>query len=317
MNIILHIGWHKTGTTSIQEFLKKNSNKLIHENKVYYPDEGLIGCAHHQIAWVLKGQDSSPWGKLDISNDSLLIEKAIESCKKHDCENLIFSSEEFCTFSEKDIIKLHGILKDEINKVTVIIYIRRQDLLIESSYNMEVKWWGRRLSDEFQQYVKNKTPYIKYDVILDKWANVFGLESIKVRLYDTNNMPQNDIRMDFCLATGINPDNLIFDNTRINDSLGPLSLAFLKILNKLAMSREDHEKIVFKLLDRENPSKCVLFDPQERIEFMEHLNASNKKLEKFSINTDLLTVNPDTLMAKNEEILTLEEFSEIFRSAIL
>ena len=228
MKIIIHIGWHKTGTTSIQVFLKSNYQKLINENKIYYPTESLVGCAHHNIAWAIKGIEQSPWGKLNITDETVVVRQAIETAKKLGCQNVIFSSEAFCKFSEKDIVKLNDILNYKHDEINIVAYIRRQDLLIESSYNMEVKWWGSRLTEGFQQYVKKNTPFVKYDLILDSWANVFGLENIKVRVYDTDHMPKNDIRLDFCFLTGIEPSNLIFDNKRSNRSLGSKSLAFPK-----------------------------------------------------------------------------------------
>jgi hypothetical protein len=302
MNIIIHIGWHKTGTTAIQVFLKKNSNKLIHENKLYYPNEGLVGCAHHNIAWALRGIDKSPWGELNVTDGNLLIRQAIESGKKLDCQHLILSSEEFCSFSEQEIVKLNEILSYKNHKIMIVAYVRRQDLLIESSYNMEVKWWGSRMTGGFQQYVKNNTPFVKYDLTLDCWANVFGLENIKVRVYDTDYMPQNDIRLDFCHITGIDASELIFDNKRSNKSLGFNSLAFLRILNRFNIPRKWHEKIVSILQKYDKSSTCVLFEPQQRIEFMEFLNDSNRKLEKFSINPDLLILNKDAVLGNHEKV---------------
>jgi hypothetical protein len=301
MNIIIHIGWHKTGTTSIQAFLKKNCQKLIQENKIYYPTEGLFNNAHHHLAWALSGVDASPWGKLNPINENTLIQQAIESGQKLGCQNLIFSSEKFCTFSEKQIVKLNEILNYANNKIIIVAYIRRQDLLIESSYNMEVKWWGSRMTDGFQQYVKSKTPFIKYDLALDAWATVFGLQNIKVKVYDTDYMPQNDIRLDFCHVTGIDSGNLIFDNKRINNSLGPKSLAFLRILNRLNITRIWHQIIVSILQKFEKSSKCVLFEPQQRIEFMKSLSVSNSRLKKFSINPDLLTLKKDAFLGKREK----------------
>jgi hypothetical protein len=294
MNIIIHIGWHKTGTTAIQAFLKKNSKKLILEDKLYYPSEGLVNLAHQHIAWALQGKNKYPLAKLDSINVKNLIRQAIESGKKQGCKHLIFSSEEFCTFSEHEIEKLSEVLNYGNNKITIIAYVRRQDLLIESSYNTEVKWWGSRMTDGFTEYVNNKTPFIRYDIVLDAWANMFGLENIKVRVFDTRLMPKNDIRLDFCHVTGIVPDNLIFDNSRINKSLGPKSLAYIRTLNRFRIPKILHEIIISIFQKVEKSSTCVLFEPQQRIKFMEPLNESNRNLEKYSIDTNLLVLKDNT-----------------------
>ncbi len=62
MRLILHIGWHKTGSTTIQEALKSNEGLLTSEG-FYYPLEGLIKCAHHNLAWSLNKVKDNPWGE--------------------------------------------------------------------------------------------------------------------------------------------------------------------------------------------------------------------------------------------------------------
>lgn len=302
MNIIIHIGWHKTGTTSIQALLWDNGNNLIRENKTYYPTEGLAGRAHHYMAWAIKGQKKSPWGKLDSIDGKLLAKQAIESAKINNCNKIIYSSEEFCTFTEKDILKLKEILNGEYSNIKIVVYLRRQDLLIESSYNSEVKWWGSRLNLSFQEYVKSKTPFHKYDEVIDLWASAFGLENITVRLYDSTDMPKNDVRLDFCNVAGINPNSLVFENRRINSSLGAKGLATLKILNKFYIPIILHKIIVLLFQRFEKPSKSELFEPEQRIAFMESLNNSNRKLKKFSINPDLLILEKDIAKNKKEKV---------------
>ena len=40
MEIIIHIGRHKTGTTSIQHFLVLNEELLLNQYGIYYPEIG-------------------------------------------------------------------------------------------------------------------------------------------------------------------------------------------------------------------------------------------------------------------------------------
>lgn len=52
MTIYIHIGMHKTGTTSIQKFLHTNFSGQNKE--FYYPNTGIYEYGHHNIPWSLK-----------------------------------------------------------------------------------------------------------------------------------------------------------------------------------------------------------------------------------------------------------------------
>ncbi|MDX1722556.1 MAG: hypothetical protein R3355_05510 [Pseudomonas sp.] len=320
MNLIIHIGWHKTGTTSIQEFLLNNQAPLQEHSKIYYPNEGLLQCAHHELAWSLQEKKTSPWGDLPLTTPKAIIEAAIANARTHNCENIIFSSEEFCTLSKEQIKLLHTITSNTKSTISIVAYIRRQDLIIESSYNMEVKWWGTRLTEDFLTYVKRKTPYIKYNHTLELWADIFGKDQIKVIPYSPEDFLENDIRLDFCSTANITPRGLHFKKERINDSLAPKTLEFLKTINNIPLPQTTHNKIVtrlFKYDNQNNSPKCILFTEEQRIKFMEELNESNMQLEKFTTNLSPLILTSENLPPKNTHNLTMEEFQEIIEFATL
>lgn len=87
MEIVLHIGPHKTGTTSIQKFLRKRGQKA--KKGIFYPpapDEN--GPGHALLAWKTLGikEDMPPIASLD----EVVSQAAIKGIQK-----LIFSAEDF------------------------------------------------------------------------------------------------------------------------------------------------------------------------------------------------------------------------------
>ena len=56
MKFILHVGTHKTGTTSIQKYCRKNED-VLKEESILYPNFDVIGkpkrYAHHEVAHAL------------------------------------------------------------------------------------------------------------------------------------------------------------------------------------------------------------------------------------------------------------------------
>jgi hypothetical protein len=316
--IYIHIGWHKTGTTSIQDFLLKNRTKLINQEKIYYPSEGMLVCAHHTIAWAFQNKKTSPWGAIEIPNGGAekFIENIRTSADSQECETVIMSSEEFCTFKRNEIQALHAALEKNNFETKIIGYIRRQDQMIESAYNMEVKWWGSRLTKNFSDYLKIRSQLIKYTPVIEEWASVFGLNNTIIRHFSQEKLDGNDIRIDFGNALKIDLKNLEISTERVNDSLATQTLEFVRIINNLNLTRKLNGEIVEKLFEydkSEKLPKCVFFTPDERISYMASLDGANKALKKFTYDIDFALPPKETLPERNVRPLTIEEFNKIFQ----
>lgn len=316
MNFIIHIGWHKTGSTALQVFLLKNRKALIRRCQTYYPQEGLLTCAHHTVAWSFQGREASPWGPVAVleGGGDAYLRAAMESASSKGCTKIVLSSEEFCTFDLDAIQSLSKSLRAMADSVKVVAYIRRQDLLVESAYNMQVKWWGARLRADFDEYVKGKRAYPNYFRILKGWAGVFGVSNLIVRRYEREALESRDVRIDFCEAVGLNHEGLGHMEEDVNDSLGPKALEFLRILNNLDVSKDEHERIATRLLsyDRENHSpKCRLFGPDQRRAYMVPFEIGNRKLAQFGVDPEPLMVGDDSLGTRNLRRLTQGEFADI------
>jgi hypothetical protein len=316
--IYIHIGWHKTGSSSIQDFLLRNRQKLIDQEKTYFPEEGLLICAHHPIVWAFQNKKTSPWGSIEIPPEGpeKYIKDIHESAESKGCGTIVLSSEEFCILNNKQISNLHAALENNSFDVIIIAYIRRQDNLIESAYNMEVKWWGTRLRMTFSEYVKARTPYINYTAIVKRWADVFGINNVIIRPFSQEKLVGGDVRIDFCNTLKIDCNKLAITEERMNDSLASQTLEFLRSMNNLEMSREVKEKIVAKLFEyekREKLPKCVFFTPEERVAFMEKLNEANKAMAHYSDDIDFLSLPNEGLPEKNLKPLSIEEFNKIYQ----
>jgi hypothetical protein len=87
MNIIFHIGFHKTGTTTIQNCLTKAHEELL-EQKIFYPlGLGSYRTQHGAIPDLLK---------LDLVEQAIsLIREIKEEASQKNCSTVIISAEEF------------------------------------------------------------------------------------------------------------------------------------------------------------------------------------------------------------------------------
>ena len=112
MKFFLHIGLHKTGTTSLQ----KNFLKNLNQNVEYNPPEIMPLL---ELIFVTNK---------NIKSKILKVKKIVESKKKNrNAKNIFISSERisqlFCTNNyEKNLI----IIKDIFPKAKIIIFLRYQ-----------------------------------------------------------------------------------------------------------------------------------------------------------------------------------------------
>jgi hypothetical protein len=111
LHIILHIGPHKTGTTSIQAWLLSNQHELI-KNGIYYPTPEKYGPGHVELAWELVGINNTQISNERINND---IAKALSQ----GADKLFISSEEL----SKGILNnsLYDFAKNSEFKIDVLI----------------------------------------------------------------------------------------------------------------------------------------------------------------------------------------------------
>lgn len=319
--IYIHIGWHKTGSSSIQEFLLTNKQKLIDCERIYFPSEGMLICAHHPIAWAFQDKKSSPWGTVDIPQEGpeKFIQDIHDAAESVGCDTIVLSSEEFCFLNKSQILKFKLALNKCDFDASVIAYVRRQDSLIESAYNMEVKWWGSRLRMTFQEYVNAHTPYVSYTQVLKEWADVFGKESLIVRPFSQEKLVGGDARDDFCKLLKISLNHLEKSTGKINDSLASKPLEFMRLMNSLMMNRDENMRILSRLIEFEKSEalpKCVLFSPEERVAFMRKLEATNMEMQEYSEEVDFLFLGNTVLPEKNYFPLTVEEFNKIYQFAM-
>lgn len=178
--LIFHIGAHKTGTTSIQHFCHRNYDLLVQQG-VLYPkslriiDEGKVHFAHHDFAWHF-GFANKP---SRLKSPQTLLNKLIKEVESTKATKVFVSSESLeYSKSKQSIVELNNIFGDYFD-IKVLMYIRRQDKMLESVYKQRVK---TGLTADFKKFYKNNK--INYLQVLNKWAKVFGDANIDLKVFD-------------------------------------------------------------------------------------------------------------------------------------
>ncbi|MEM6580780.1 MAG: hypothetical protein AAF699_05885 [Pseudomonadota bacterium] len=278
--LYLHVGFHKTGSTSIQTYLFRN-RKVLGRSGLLYPTTGLEHSAHHRIAWAC--------GTGRHAKKPELVNRYVEQLRKEasasSVENVIVSSEEF--ESSHEIPYLESLTKEF--DVKVVVYVRKQDHMLESAYNQHLRQYDLRFSGGIYQFAfkYNFFNRLNYRIKLERWEKVFGRENILVRHYGTTNVAK-DVCED--LLSIVSPEHVsdyvdARRSSNINVSLPAAALPYLARLNKLALSSPQHQHILRKLETRfANAEAGRSLSNLEAQEFYSKFEASNRYIAKRYLN---------------------------------
>ncbi|WP_421725324.1 hypothetical protein [Bauldia sp.] len=167
MTIYLHIGTHKTGTTSIQKFAAANREEL-RERGLWYPAYGDIGVmdhyGHHHFAHAVAGQTSERFTVDDARRFVELVRKnrrsdeivliSAEPIYRH----LIDAGNDHWQGRRNYLATLRDLLGAE--EVKVIAVFRRQDGFIRSLYQERVR--NTRYQRSFKNFLNEEIDLLDY-----------------------------------------------------------------------------------------------------------------------------------------------------------
>lgn len=173
---ILHIGTMKTGTTSIQEALSRNTDVLSRFNYSY------LGPPMRTSAVLGPTLDSLT----DHTNDLIISDEGLWH---------------FADTSRSDTRKLATLLKRY--DVTVLIYLRRPDSFLNSWFQQGLKsGTGAKTMTQFlnSSFVKSGLDFYKR---IKQFEALFGAGSIKLRAYEKSQLQGGDAVLDFLYVVGL------------------------------------------------------------------------------------------------------------------
>ena len=186
--VYLHVGFHKTGTTAIQEALFTHSDQLRILGINYATKKGK---ANHREAWALSERYWG-WKKRGGEQTSIVEwQKRVKNLKAQKIDSVV-SSEFFSEINDDQLNLMANDLKDF--DVEIIFTIRPLTKLLGSSYQQYLKYgikasYEEWLEDIFHNSEKPKfTPTFwkrhRHEEVMSRWANAFGNQKIHLVVVD-------------------------------------------------------------------------------------------------------------------------------------
>lgn len=190
---IVHIGMHKTGTTSIQSFFHENP---IGENYTYLNlgqgnHGGYIASLFEQYPENVHIHREHTRNKEEIAlfnrNTSKQLIDQIENNNK---EYMIISGEGIINISTNALVKFKEFLDQFFDEIIIVAYIRKPGSYISSIYQQAVKR-GNPSNFDIQKYFPN------YKKRLSRFDEVFGVKNVHLWLFNVKQLYKHDIVEDF------------------------------------------------------------------------------------------------------------------------
>ncbi len=183
INIFIHVGLHKTGTTAIQVALTGERKNLIRSG-ILYPETGCPAFARfgqHCLAWALmRRPEYIPRAARECFDEKKIWIRLKEEIESSNCESVIISSEEFDCLSLEEI----EIFKSKLEKFSIvpILFIRSLPEFTESCYRTSIMHGDYVKSiDEFLGTMRSR---IDLASLCADWSKICEHNKLKLIDYD-------------------------------------------------------------------------------------------------------------------------------------
>jgi len=190
--IYLHIGMHKTGTTSVQYHFMGLREYFLKEHGIYYPPApGFLNHRHKSLFPI----------------DAAKFRKIVDFAEQHRCRAILLSNES---------LSLHGVDEASLERiraaapgwtVTFIIYVRRIDELCKAWFNEECKNGdlapGETYAASVRRAYSRKACMLFPSRLIEKCIGQVGRENVILKRYIPEELLNRDIVDDFCAVLGV------------------------------------------------------------------------------------------------------------------
>ena len=262
--LLLHIGTAKTGTTSIQNFLKRNIDQLK-RNGVYVPQTPMAGNGNHR--WIPLLANNNDFSDEFVVSQNFNSEEDrkqkiskkrkqfIDECQSatNACNTIILSSEHIHSrlMTPEEIKRLHNLVKEVAHEIVVVIYIRDPLKTAVSLLSTAIKFGStsRTLpspSAEFFNYICN------HGQTISLWEECFPGAKIAVRRFDRSYLVKGDVVIDFC--------SQFIDDFCEEDYEFPKSANETLSLTGMALLRKLNERFPYIVDNKINPLRGTIKD---------------------------------------------------------
>lgn len=235
VDVVLHIGTDKTGTTSLQQLLRLNRAALLEHGVLYPRSPGRVrhvelGLYARSDEALLKARD---WLRGDHPSPDVfrrrLRRRLTREITESGASRVVLSDEALFRLQSDFIERLRDLTNGSAS-LRIVVYLRRQDEHLVSSYQQAVKVGETRRLDEWARQIFPRR--YDYAARLRDWQSALEPEKVVVRPFERERFPGGSLAQDFLDAAGVAvPVDRLRPVAARNESLGAEAVELLRILN--------------------------------------------------------------------------------------
>ena len=263
-DLILHIGSHKTGTTSIQTALR---TALINEGRL---SPVYINLRENGRMTNVSNEGPAFHGALRVNHAEKVLTRQKAPAIASD-EGLFWIN------APADIKTLRDIVRPRFGNVRILCYLRRQDLLASSHRRQVI---GKKPASRFYGICDTPLPayqphfqnYFDYAAKLQLWADAFGKENVTVVPFETASLKDGDVVADFSHRTGAKFGSAKWRNASFDGNATYLGLK----LSGLGLK----DARIDRILERVEGTSPFLPTKDEARAFLAHFADANERLAR-------------------------------------
>lgn len=240
---LLHIGPHKTGTTSLQNSIRANREEILRQGVYYGAPEGHLASnrtARSLLNMSFKGEviEASEW------------RDQVDRIRSSSAPRVFVSGEEFSLCQTREIQRVLGEL--DRNKVHVAITVRPLAKILPSQWQLDLKgsftsssfdeWLGWTLNPRgarrIAQLIGVPHPFWfrhQHDQLAVRWANAIGADRVSVIVVDDRD--HRVLLEAFEHLLGLSPETLQPVDGKSNPSLSAQEIAIILRLQQILNER--------------------------------------------------------------------------------
>ena len=298
MQVVLHIGAEKTGTSTLQQWCDTNRIPLRRRGWLYpeclgEPGHARLACYatrdRPQID-LLKSEglfDAATRGAFRASLPGILAEEIAASGRTRILVSNEHLSSRLTEAHEVQAIKslIEAACREPVEWL-VLYYVRRQDEMLVSLYSTAIKSGD---TAPFHLPEGLADPRLNPLLPLELWAGVFGHAAIVVRVFERSALAGGDVVRDMMALLGIADAadrNVFAPVADSNQRLGAQTLEFLRRINThisafdASSVNADHRRLVRALELMPDHDSAPLATPEALARFVERFDAVNAEVAR-------------------------------------
>jgi hypothetical protein len=241
---VLHIGSGKTGTSSIQYFLRDNRERLGELGYLYPKSPGR--ARHVRLGLFIQPDDTLDgfitWHRQRASSPAAFRKsfrrRLVREINESGQSRVLFSDEGLYGSPKAALRRLRNLVDPIAGSLRLVVYLRRQDDHLASRYQQVVKVGETKRLTEWTHEPEHSETYDYYRR-LRTWERLLEPDEFVVRRFERDSFVDGSLLQDFLEAAGIDAraDDMVQAPSR-NASLDAEAVEFLRVFNIFRVENE-------------------------------------------------------------------------------